>query len=133
MADQDEATILDIPDELADRIADDLVIQFYVSDAATVVEHVAGELLRAGWSQPAYAAVSGGAGEQRPGKGFRVTVEDLERGGSQSMVVAEGDYMLIPFAPCYLHYTSRSAKGTVSITLRNHAPRKATATECGDH
>lgn len=58
------------------------------------------------------------------GKGFRVTVEDLDCGESQSMIVSEGDYMLIPFAPCHLEYTQRSANGTVQITLRGHSPRR---------
>ena len=55
-------------------------------------------------------------------KGFKVTVEDLDRGGSQSMIVREGDYMLIPFAPCYLHHTQASANGTVVVTLKDHRP-----------
>lgn len=57
--------------------------------------------------------------------GFRVTVESLDDGESQSMVVSEGDYMLIPFAPCHLHYTQRSANGTVQVTLKGHSPQWA--------
>lgn len=53
---------------------------------------------------------------------FRVTVEDLETGDKQVMQVAEGDYMLIPFEPCYLDHTQRSARGTVQLTLKNHRP-----------
>lgn len=56
-------------------------------------------------------------------KGFRVTVEDLDTGDNQTMVVHAGDYMLIPFAPCYLHYTQRSASGTVQIMLKGHSPQ----------
>lgn len=55
-------------------------------------------------------------------KGFKVTVEDLDNGGSQSMIVQEGDYMLIPFAPCYLHHTQASATGTTVLTLKDHRP-----------
>jgi hypothetical protein len=51
-----------------------------------------------------------------------VTVVDLESGETQAMDVAEGDYMLIPFAPCYLHHTQRHLTGTVQITLRDHRP-----------
>lgn len=58
-----------------------------------------------------------------PDKGFRVTVEDLQTGTKQAMTVQPGDYMLIPFAPCYLHYTQRSANGTVQVTLKGHAPQ----------
>lgn len=56
------------------------------------------------------------------GTGFRVTVEDLKTGEKSAMVVSEGDYMLIPFTPCYLHYTQRQANGTVQITLKDHRP-----------
>jgi hypothetical protein len=55
--------------------------------------------------------------------GFRVTVEDLATGEKQSRVVSEGDYMLIPFAPCYLHSAQRYGNGTVSVTLKGHSPR----------
>jgi hypothetical protein len=55
-------------------------------------------------------------------EGFKVTVEDLKNGEKQAMVVAEGDYMLIPFAPCYLHNTDWSANGTIVVTLKGHRP-----------
>lgn len=54
---------------------------------------------------------------------FRVTVEDLETGELQSMVVASGDYILIPFAPCVLSHTQRHATGTVQLTLKGHRPQ----------
>lgn len=57
-------------------------------------------------------------------KGFKVTVEDLDNGGTQSMVVYPGDYMLIPFAPCYLHHTQASANGTIVVTLKSHSPTR---------
>jgi hypothetical protein len=53
---------------------------------------------------------------------FRVTVEDLETGDVQSMQVAAGDYMVIPFEPCYLDRTQRNGNGTVQLTLRKHSP-----------
>ena len=59
--------------------------------------------------------------EQR--HGFRVTVEDLETGDKQAMIVHSGDYMLIPFEPCHLHHTQRSIDGTVQLTIRNHRPQ----------
>lgn len=58
-------------------------------------------------------------------KGFRVTVEDLDTGEKQSRVVAPGDYMLIPFAPCYLAGTQvQPGKGTVQLTIKDHRPQK---------
>lgn len=56
-------------------------------------------------------------------KGFKVTVEDLDNGDTQSMVVSEGDYMLIPFAPCYLAAAQKHGNGTVQLTIKNHAPK----------
>lgn len=56
-------------------------------------------------------------------KGFRVTVEDLDNGQKQSMVVGEGDYMLIPFAPCYLDGAQRHKNGTVQLTIKGHSPQ----------
>lgn len=35
-------------------------------------------------------------------KGFRVIVEDLDSGQVTTRTVHAGDYILIPFAPCYL-------------------------------
>lgn len=57
------------------------------------------------------------------GKGFRVTVEDLDTGEIGTRVVSEGDYIFIPFAPCYLSATGRHANGTVQLTIKNHSPR----------
>lgn len=56
-------------------------------------------------------------------KGFRVTVEDLDRDESQTMIVGAGDYILIPFAPCYMNFTQRWESGTVQVTLKDHAPQ----------
>ncbi len=57
-------------------------------------------------------------------KGFRVTVEDLDTGEKQAMEVAAGDFMLIPFAPCFLEHTQmHPAAGTVVLTLKNHRPQ----------
>lgn len=54
---------------------------------------------------------------------FRVIVEDLTTGDKQGMQVAKGDYMLIPFEPCYLDTTQRAANGTVQIVLKKHYPQ----------
>jgi hypothetical protein len=57
-------------------------------------------------------------------KGFRVTVEDLSTGEKDSKVIGEGDYILIPFAPCYLDGFQRyPGKGTVVLTIKDHKPQ----------
>lgn len=54
--------------------------------------------------------------------GVRVTVEDLDTGETMVREIAEGDYVLIPVAPCQLHHIARHATGTVQLTLRGHHP-----------
>lgn len=57
-------------------------------------------------------------------KGFRVTVEDLETGDKQAMVVAPGDVMLLPFAPAYKSHVARyDNTGTTVITVKEHRPQ----------
>ncbi len=59
-------------------------------------------------------------------KGFRVIVEDLDSGQVTARTVHPGDYILIPFAPCYLHSEQVWLKprgGTVNLTLRGFAPQ----------
>jgi hypothetical protein len=54
---------------------------------------------------------------------FRVTVEDLKTGDRSVMEVAEGDYALIPFAPCHLASSQvYPAKGTHVLTLKDYRP-----------
>ncbi|PXY33579.1 hypothetical protein BAY59_10890 [Prauserella coralliicola] len=56
-------------------------------------------------------------------KGFRVTVEDLDTGETESKVVAPGDYLLITIAPCRLSSVSQYPKsGTVQLTLKGYQP-----------
>lgn len=56
--------------------------------------------------------------------GFRVTVEDLDNGGTQSMLVGAGDYILIPFEPCHLANVQQyPGKGTVVLTIKDHKPQ----------
>jgi len=61
-------------------------------------------------------------------KGFRVTVEDLETGETGTRVVGAGDYILVPFEPCYLDSVVRHKNGTIQFTLKGHAP-KAVSTD----
>lgn len=65
-------------------------------------------------------------------KGFRVTCEDLKTGDKQTMIVQAGDFMLIPFAPCYLSASVRHANGTVQLTLKDHAPQGSATVEGGE-
>ena len=56
-------------------------------------------------------------------KGFRVTVEDLDNGDKQTMEVAPGDLVLMPFAPCFkAHSTHYPGNGTTVITVKDHRP-----------
>jgi hypothetical protein len=55
---------------------------------------------------------------------YRVTVEDVETGVSETAEVHSGDYLLLTFEPCRLHHTQTySMSDSVSITLHNHRPQ----------
>lgn len=54
--------------------------------------------------------------------GFKVTIEDLENGEKQAMVIYEGDYLLVPFEPCHRSHVQVHANGTHVITVKGHAP-----------
>jgi len=59
-------------------------------------------------------------------KGFRVTVEDLDTGAKQVRTVHSGDYMPIPFAPCYLASSQAYPKsGTHVVTIKGYGPTAA--------
>jgi len=54
---------------------------------------------------------------------FRVTVEDLKTGDRQIMEFGSGDYVLIPFAPCYrASVDAYPTKGTHVITVKGRRP-----------
>jgi hypothetical protein len=58
-----------------------------------------------------------------PVNGFKVTVVDLATGETGEKFVEAGDYILIPFAPCFLASSQHWAKsGTVQLTLKDHKP-----------
>lgn len=61
--------------------------------------------------------------ETNEGKGFRVTVEDLETGEKSAMHVHPGDYVLIPFEPCHRAGVQAYPKsGTHVITIKGYGP-----------
>lgn len=54
---------------------------------------------------------------------FRVTVEDLVKGTKQVMEFAPGDYVLIPFEPCYrAGVQAYPGSGIHVITVNGHRP-----------
>jgi len=68
--------------------------------------------------------VSGQAVAAPASRGFRVTVEDLDSGEVQVMEIAEGDYVLIPFAPCRRASVQvYPLAGTHVITVEGYGPR----------
>ena len=48
----------------------------------------------------------------------RVTVVDEQTGQEETLVVADGDYLLIVTAPAYLHHTQVFANGTHVLTVK---------------
>lgn len=53
---------------------------------------------------------------------FRVTVEDLQTGDKQVIEVAEGDYVINAFEPCYLDSMQTYLNGTVQVFIKDHRP-----------
>lgn len=64
-----------------------------------------------------------------PDKGFRVTVEDLDKGGAVTRDVMPGDYVILSFDPCYLASSVHNATGTVRLVLKGHQPQKPDTTD----
>jgi hypothetical protein len=63
---------------------------------------------------------------------IRVTVTDVETGESETREVADGDYVCIPVAPCYLDGRQvYPTKGTHVLTIKGHAPRSAAQQAAG--
>lgn len=53
----------------------------------------------------------------------RVTCEDLSTGETETMVVPDGDYLLVCVAPCRLDYTQTFGGGrTHQLTIMNRRP-----------
>lgn len=56
---------------------------------------------------------------------LRVTVEDIEEGGSQTVVVPDGEYFILTTAPCYLSGTQVYPKaGTHVLTIKGRRPKR---------
>lgn len=54
---------------------------------------------------------------------YRVTVEDLDTGDTDTRDMYNGDYLLLTFGGCYLHRTDAyPTKGTHVLTIKGHAP-----------
>lgn len=52
-----------------------------------------------------------------------VTVLDSQSGETETATVADGDYILICVAPCYLDHTQASANGTHVLTVKGRTAR----------
>lgn len=52
-----------------------------------------------------------------------VTVVDNETGDSETMQVADGDYLLTTVAPCFLYYTAAYKNGTHVLTVKGRTAR----------
>lgn len=54
--------------------------------------------------------------------GFKVTVENLVTGEIREQFVDAGEYLVLPFPPCYVEAAVWSRTGTVRLTLQDHKP-----------
>lgn len=50
---------------------------------------------------------------------LRVTVTDVETGGTDTVTVAEGEYLLGCHAPAHLAHVAKHANGTHVLTVKN--------------
>lgn len=53
---------------------------------------------------------------------LKITVEDLEEGGSQTVMVPAGDYFILTTHPCYVDGTQIYKNGTHVITVKGRTP-----------
>lgn len=57
-------------------------------------------------------------------KGFRVTVEDLEEGTTETLEMPAGEYFILTTEPCYVGHTQVFGGGkTVQVTIKGRLPR----------
>jgi hypothetical protein len=58
---------------------------------------------------------------------LKVTIEDLETGSREEVVIPDGEYFLLTTAPCYLAHTSAyPGKGTHVLTVKGRSPKPLT-------
>lgn len=61
-------------------------------------------------------------------KGIRVTVEDLEKGTTESIVVPMNEYWLITTGTCFLaHVNAYPKSGTCVLTIKGRTEQPAAA------
>lgn len=54
---------------------------------------------------------------------LRVTVEDLEEGGSETVEVPKGEYFIVVTSPAYVSHTQMFGGGkTVQLTIKDRLP-----------
>jgi hypothetical protein len=59
---------------------------------------------------------------------LRVTVEDIEEGGSETVVVPDGEYFILTTTTCYVASQQVYPKaGTVVLTIKGRNPKRAAA------
>ncbi len=64
---------------------------------------------------------------------LRVTVEDIEEGGSQTVVVPDGEYFILTTHPCYVDGTQVYRSGqTHVITIKGRTAAPAAREGSGD-
>ncbi len=54
---------------------------------------------------------------------IRVTVFDEQTGKTETITIADGDYLLTCVAPCYLDHMTANWNGTHLLTIKNHKNR----------
>lgn len=59
-------------------------------------------------------------GSEKSVNRFKVTVEDLVTGEVREQFVDAGDYIVLPFPPCYVESTHHTRTGAVYLTLQDH-------------
>jgi hypothetical protein len=53
---------------------------------------------------------------------LRVTVLDEQTGETATRTIADGDYVLVTAAPCYLDGIQSYSNGTRTLTVKDHRP-----------
>lgn len=60
----------------------------------------------------------------KPKAVFRITVEDLEEGTSETAELPKGEYFILTTSPCYVSHQQVFGGGkTVQLTIKDRVPR----------